>query len=152
MDSEEIPGARLLSASTVARAARTASWDGASIAVAIDLRAQRFEGAAAGDTLISIERYQGTEFADTLDGSNGDDSLLGGLDGPDIIRGHDGRDVLEGNSGDDRLEGGNHDDLLIGGPGADMLDGGPGDDIASYLGAESPVTVSLLTGTGTSAL
>ncbi len=126
----------------------TASWLGASIPLVMDLRTGHFAGAAAGDTLISIERYKGTSHEDTMDGSEGND-FLNGLSGNDTIRGHGGDDQLEGGSGDDQLFGGGGNDYLSGGPGADHLDGGPGIDIASYLGAESPVTASLETGIGT---
>lgn len=127
----------------------TASWLGEMVPVLIDLRIGFFGGAAGGDTLISIERYAGTHHADTIDGSEGPDSLLRGEGGNDTIRGHGGNDVLEGSGGDDTVEGGAGDDLILGGSGADMLDGGPGSDVLSYLGAQSPVTISLLTGLGT---
>ncbi|HUS36601.1 MAG TPA: calcium-binding protein, partial [Verrucomicrobiae bacterium] len=127
-----------------------ASWAGSLFPVTIDLRTGTFGGAAAGDTLISIERYAGTGNDDTIDGSEGNDSLLRGLAGNDSIRGHGGDDLLEGGSGDDHVEGGEGNDMIVGGPGADILDGGPGNaDVLSYLGALSPVTVSLLTATGT---
>jgi Ca2+-binding RTX toxin-like protein len=127
-----------------------ASWDGSFLPVTIDLRSGTFGGAAAGDTLISIERYAGTSNADEIDGSEGDDSLLRGLGGDDNIRGHGGNDLLEGGGGADNIQGGEGNDMIVGGPGGDILDGGPGNaDIVSYLGALSPVTVSLLTGTGT---
>lgn len=126
-----------------------ATWSGSLFPVIIDLRTGFFGGAAAGDTLISIERYAGTGNDDTLDGSEGDDTLLRGLAGNDTIRGHAGIDVLEGGSGDDLLEGGPGQDMLNGGLGADRLDGGDDQDTLSYLGAFEPVTVSLLTGLGT---
>jgi Ca2+-binding RTX toxin-like protein len=126
----------------------TASWLAASIPLVMDLRTGYFGGPAANDTLISIERYKGTLHDDTMDGSEGNDVLIG-LSGNDVIRGHGGDDQLEGGHGDDQLIGGDGNDYLYGGPGADHLDGGPGIDIASYLGAESPVTVSLETGLGT---
>ncbi|MEO7678403.1 MAG: calcium-binding protein, partial [Verrucomicrobiota bacterium] len=84
----------------------TASWVGSSIALVMDLRTGFFGGAAVGDTLISIERYEGTTHDDTMDGSEGDDSLLRGEAGNDTIRGHGGRDQLEGGEGNDILEGG----------------------------------------------
>ncbi len=127
----------------------TASWSGASVAAVIDLRVPLFSGAAAGDTLVSIERYKGTAHADTIDGSESSDSLLHGEAGEDLLRGHAGDDLLEGGTGGDSLEGGDGHDMLVGGPGADGLEGGAGNDIASYLGAETPVSVSLATGTGT---
>lgn len=126
-----------------------ASWVGDSIPVTIDLRTATFSGAAAGDTLVSIERYEGSDWADLIDGSEGKDELLAGAGGNDIINGHGGPDMLDGGGGDDTLNGGTGDDLMIGGSGADALDGGEGVDTVSYLGALSPVTVSLLTGLGT---
>jgi Ca2+-binding RTX toxin-like protein len=127
----------------------TASWSGASIPVVIDLRTATFAGAAAGDTFSSIERYQGSAHNDTIDGSDGADSLLHGSSGNDTVRGHGGGDLVDGGDGDDLVDGGAGNDMLVGGPGADQLDGGEGSDIASYLGAKSPVSVSLLNGTGT---
>lgn len=126
-----------------------AHWLYSPIPVQIDLRIPHFGGGAAGDTLVSIERFKGSPHNDTIDGSEGSDSLLAGGGGNDILRGHGGDDLLEGGAGDDTLEGGAGNDILVGGSGADYLDGGPGTDTASYLGAESPVTVSLLTGLGT---
>jgi Ca2+-binding RTX toxin-like protein len=126
-----------------------ASWNGSFFPLTMDLRTGTFGGAAAGDTLISIERYAGTGHADEMDGSEGNDSLLRGLAGNDNIRGHGGDDLLEGGSGDDNVQGGAGNDMVNGGSGADILDGGPGNDILSYLGSLTPVTVSLLTSTGT---
>jgi len=127
----------------------TAAWVGSSIPLVMDLRTGFFGSAAVGDTLISIERYEGTTHDDTMDGSEGDDSLLRGNAGNDTIRGHGGSDQLEGGEGSDTIEGGAGNDMVNGGPGADILDGGSGIDILSFLGAESPITASLLTGTGT---
>lgn len=126
-----------------------ASWAGSLFPVTIDLRTGAFGGAAAGDTLISIERYAGTGNNDEIDGSEGNDSLLRGLAGNDNIRGHGGDDLLEGSGGDDNVQGGEGNDMIVGGSGADILDGGPGNaDVLSYLGALSPVSVSLLSATG----
>lgn len=127
----------------------TASWRGALTPVLIDLRVPLFGGAAANDTLISIERYEGSDWPDIIDGSEGMDQLLAGAGGNDTINGHGSADMIEGGAGDDTLNGGTGDDLLAGGSGADAMDGGAGLDTVSYLGAYAPVTVSLLTGTGT---
>lgn len=136
----------------------TASWSGASIALQIDLRNLSFGGAAANDTLIGIERYKGTEHADILHGSESADSMLHSAGGDDFIRGHGGADLLIGGTGVDDIDGGAGDDFVIGGPGADTLEGGLGVDTLSYLPSDAPiplfgeeatpVTVSLLTGTG----
>ena len=127
----------------------TASWSTAELPLVLDLRDGTFAGAAASDTLISIERYRGTSFDDTMHGSEGLDQLLAGGGGDDTIEGHGGGDQLEGNSGADMIDGGEGDDLINGGSGADILDGGPGTDTLTYLGAEIPVSASLLAGTGT---
>ena len=45
------------------------------------------------------------------------------------VDGSDGDDVLIGGAGDDVINGGEGDDFLKGGPGIDTLDGGPGNNI-----------------------
>jgi Ca2+-binding RTX toxin-like protein len=137
----------------------TASWSGASVALSMDLRTNTFGGAAANDTLLSIERYKGTEHNDTMHGSESADAMLHGGSGDDFIRGHGGADLLIGGPGVDDIEGGSGDDFVNGGPDADTLDGGPGVDTLSYLPSDAPipffgeettpVTISLLTGLGT---
>jgi Ca2+-binding RTX toxin-like protein len=54
----------------------------------------------------------------TLDGGEGNDTLLGSQ----------GADTLLGGDGNDFIDGGDGDDTLVGGPGVDVLDGGPGDN------------------------
>jgi Ca2+-binding RTX toxin-like protein len=71
-----------------------------------------------GDTLVSVEGVEGSNFTDLLIGSTAGDRLLGGS----------GADTLSGGGGDDTLEGGGDADLLSGGLGADLLSGGSGDD------------------------
>ncbi|EWY35780.1 hypothetical protein N825_34355 [Skermanella stibiiresistens SB22] len=68
------------------------------------------------DTIIAIERLEGSTYADLLIGDALTNSLSGG-------------------GGDDRLDGGDGNDILIGGSGADFLDGGQtsSDDRISYL-------------------
>ena len=137
----------------------TASWLDSPTPITINLQTNERTGEAALDTLISIERYKGSRYDDTMDGSALNDALLNGGPGNDIVRGYAGNDQLEGGSGDDTVEGGPNDDLVNGGPGADLLDGGDGTDILSYLaiapvplpqGFElSPVSVNLQTGLGT---
>ena len=74
----------------------------------------------------------GTNQADTLYGSLGDEKIYG-LDGNDWIRASSGNDLLVGNAGNDRLFGGNGDDILVGGTGDDMLYGS--DDYPYALGS-----------------
>ena len=56
----------------------TASYATASAGMTIDLRTMLFTGDGAGDVFISIERYEGTNFADAISGDNTSNSLLGG--------------------------------------------------------------------------
>jgi Ca2+-binding RTX toxin-like protein len=127
----------------------TASYATASAAMSIDLRTGQFTGDGAGDTLISIERYEGTNFNDTIDGNDNSNSLLSGLDGNDTIQGLAGNDVLNGGAGEDSLLGGVDTDFLVGGPGADVIDGGDGIDTVAYTDAKTPVALSLKAGVGT---
>ena len=77
------------------------------------------EGGNGDDTLLS-----GTN-NDLLVGGDGDDSLNGG-NGPNHLRGGDGNDTLIGGTHQDFLIGEDGDDSLIGGAGNDVLDGGHG--------------------------
>ncbi|NER96177.1 MAG: calcium-binding protein [Symploca sp. SIO1B1] len=101
-----------------------ASYESATAAVSINLETGVFTGDAAGDTLISIEQIDGSNFNDLIIG-NADPNILGGLDGNDTLRG------------------GGSDDFLIGNAGADLLDGGNGNDSVSYATSEEGVSVNL---------
>jgi Ca2+-binding RTX toxin-like protein len=127
----------------------TASYATAAAGMLIDLRTNTFTNDGVGDSFISIERYEGTQFDDTINGDDTSNSLLSGLDGADTIRGFAGNDLLDGGKGNDTLEGGADADFLVGGPGADVIDGGDGIDSVAYMSSKTPVTVSLRTGLGT---
>ena len=109
-------------------------------------------GSASGFSYIrNIENVIGTAAADTIQGDN-DPNRLVGNDGADTLRGGFGGDRLEGGGGDDRLYGEAGDDVLVGGDstsggspitGYDRLDGGAGVDTASYVDASAAVTVDL---------
>ncbi|WP_299309985.1 M10 family metallopeptidase C-terminal domain-containing protein [uncultured Croceicoccus sp.] len=108
----------------------TVSYRGATAGIAITTsdRTGR-SGDAARDKYISIERFEGSQFADVLLGGNGHaDDYLSGLGGNDRIEGHNGNDTLLGGEGDDRIDGGEHDDFLDGGEGNDRLLGSNGKD------------------------
>ncbi|MEQ1951746.1 calcium-binding protein [Mesorhizobium sp. CN2-181] len=81
-------------------------------------------GEAAGDTFNSVENVIGSQFGDSIEGSNAINSLFGG-------------------GGNDKLGGGGGDDILTGGIGADALVGGAGIDTASYAAAAAGITASL---------
>jgi Ca2+-binding RTX toxin-like protein len=83
---------------------------------------QSLNGSLGDDVLI------GGFGADTILGYAGDDSLSG-LSGDDILEGGGGLDTLDGGAGTDTLRGHADADTLIGGAGDDLLDGGGGDDV-----------------------
>lgn len=105
-------------------------------------------GDANGDSFAGFERFNGTDFDDTVGGaltdmivvlgagndvfdnpaqSQADEFVFGG-DGNDAIFTGDSDDRLFGGDGDDKLRGEGDDDTLSGDAGADDLDGGAGDD------------------------
>ena len=108
------------------------SGDSAGISTEIDVTVEPFE-------------YVGTDDADTISASAGDDVIrgLGGDDaidagggsdtvyagsGDDIVLGRAGADILYGETGNDDLKGGSGADLLYGGGGSDDLAGDAGND------------------------
>jgi hypothetical protein len=66
--------------------------------------------AGGGDDIVDASALAATVARLTIDGGDGNDSLIG-------------------SAGDDVILGGAGDDLLIGGPGIDTLDGGPGGNV-----------------------
>ncbi len=114
----------------------TARYVGASAGVAVDLALDGVAQATGGaglDTLISIERLQGSGHGDILSGDAGGNWLFG----------YGGNDALFGREGDDWLRGNEGDDVLEGGGGTNILAGGEGRDAASYFFAGAGVIVSL---------
>jgi Ca2+-binding RTX toxin-like protein len=124
--------------------------------VQVDLRltgAQDTKGAGI-DTILSIEQIYGSDFNDTIIGTDGDnwmhaskgsDSLFGGggndalfsdpIDnGGDNLDGGSGNDLLRGGFGNDTLTGGAGDDSLYGSWGSDQLSGGAGSDLFTFSG------------------
>ena len=94
------------------------------------------DGYGTTDTYTSIERLEGSAFADVLTGDagpnivfagNGSDSVSGG-DGDDAIRGWNGDDVIDGGAGMDRISGDAGNDTLTGGSENDEISDGPGLD------------------------
>ncbi|NBU73482.1 MAG: calcium-binding protein, partial [Bacteroidetes bacterium] len=78
----------------------------------------------------------GTNGDDTLVGGEGEDEIFGmggndvlnGLDGNDLLQGLAGNDTLDGGAGNDDLQGGDGDDFIKGGNGNDNIHGGAGND------------------------
>lgn len=89
--------------------------------------------AGAGNDLITIgagvrgSYLGGEDGADTLNGGDGDDVLVGGLQG-DKMYGNLGNDTLVGEGGDDYCLGGAGNDVLYGNGGVDTLNGAGGND------------------------
>jgi Ca2+-binding RTX toxin-like protein len=99
-----------------------------SAAVVVDLGGRRSQGAAAGDSYQSIERFTLTRFNDTFLGGADVDRVAGGV-GNDMLSGLGGNDVLDGGVGDDVFDGGAGEDTLTGGAGNDVLNGATGADV-----------------------
>lgn len=82
---------------------------------------QTINGTSGDDELM------GTVGGDTISGGNGNDAIYA-RDGDDTVSGGNGNDMLEGEEGNDTLSGGNGNDELWGRYGHDALTGGNGDD------------------------
>ncbi|MEJ5168842.1 MAG: calcium-binding protein, partial [Arcobacteraceae bacterium] len=89
--------------------------------VIVDLVAGTATG-SGNDTLVSIENIIGTDFRDTLYGSNAVNTIYGGL----------GNDTLDGRSGDDTVYGEAGNDTVKSGDGSNYIDGGTGTDTVDY--------------------
>ncbi len=102
-------------------------------------------GGASQDSITGFENAVGTEFNDTLIGTdlvaatNGANLLVGGKGndnisanaGPDLVRGGAGNDRIRGGSGDDTLKGQGGKDNIRGSGGADDIFGGKGKDFCT---------------------
>ncbi|QKJ66661.1 retention module-containing protein [Deefgea piscis] len=71
----------------------------------------------------------GSELADQIYGTSGNENILYGNGGDDEIFGQAGNDNLNGGAGNDTLTGGRGNDILNGGVGHDILNGGNGSDL-----------------------
>lgn len=77
----------------------TLDYSAATSELQVDASAKTVLG-FTNDTLSSIEKIVGSQFADTFKGSKGADSFVGGA-GNDTLRGMAGADTLAGGAGDD---------------------------------------------------
>ena len=96
------------------------------------------DGGNGGDLLAILDqRGAGAfDFAPSLYGGRGSDTLLGGHGGDDL-EGYSGADVIQGNAGADYIFGGTGDDTMTGGSGSDTFK-----FLAEYGGtAELPTTI-----------
>ena len=97
------------------------------------------------ETATSVEKYDGSKFADLLSGSSLGDTLAGEA-GNDTVSGARGNDALYGDAGSDSVYGGNGNDTVEGGNGLDKLDGGRGVNMLAFWDVVVPghvVTVNL---------
>jgi serralysin len=102
-------------------------------------------GAATGDLFLRVERFLGTDGADSMLG-NGLAHDFYGAAGNDTLDGAGGNDKLFGGLGDDILYGGLGDDTLYGGGGRDEYWGGNGFDLVSFADLEAPVFIDFAPG------
>ncbi|TWF54972.1 beta strand repeat-containing protein [Neorhizobium alkalisoli] len=92
----------------------------------------------------------------TIEGKGGDDTIdahLLNTSGPQVavtLDGGEGNDTIIGSAGDDKLYGGAGNDTISGGKGSDLIDGGDGIDTVSYAGDAAGVYVQLGSGWATS--
>jgi Ca2+-binding RTX toxin-like protein len=86
------------------------------------------DGQGGTDTLINVYSVVGTDFDDTIVGSNQYGALFGDV-GNDLLEAGSARIILDGGSASDTLIGGSFNDLLDGGAGRDSMTGGDGNDV-----------------------
>ena len=111
----------------------TADYSGSNAAVTVNLDTGLGSGGhAQADTLISIERVNGSIHDDHLTG-DASGNILSGNAGDDTLHGGASYDILFGGEGDDTLHGGTSSDTLFGGEGDDTLYGGNGPDVFRFL-------------------
>ncbi|MCB4377613.1 MULTISPECIES: hypothetical protein [unclassified Synechococcus] len=79
---------------------------------------------------VNSETIDGSDGNDTLRGYGGGDYLIGG-NGNDLMGGNFGRDTLVGGAGNDEMNGGQGGDDMSGGAGADIVRGGAGKNTIS---------------------
>lgn len=152
----------------------TASYLSATGAVTITLTGGgtgNVTGAGRTDSLVSIERVIGSNFADTINGSAGDEWIDGGL-GADTISAGGGNDTISfasatggrslvlntsssdgkvisdfeniyGSAFNDVLTGDGNNNVIEGGLGNDVLNGAGGVDTVSYSLSTSAVSVNI---------
>ncbi len=108
----------------------TASYTRAATGVVVDLKdGTASDGYGSTDTLVNIERVNGSY--------NGDDQLFGNVKG----------NTLKGYGGNDHIQGRGGIDTIYGGAGNDTLNGGRGTDWVKYFDADEGALVDLALGT-----
>jgi Ca2+-binding RTX toxin-like protein len=101
-------------------------------------------GSSGNDTIVgwaSGGNANSTSGNDILNGLAGNDSLAGGT-ANDSLSGGDGNDILDGGTGNNTLKGGAGSDTFEGSQGNDNIDGGDGIDTADYSQLDQTITLS----------
>ena len=106
--------------------------------VGVNLQTFEHNGAAAGDSFSSIERFTLSRFADGFVGSEEADRVWGGA-GDDTLLGMGGSDELDGGDGNDQLSGGTGNDRLAGGLGNDTYYVDSAGDVVEDTGGTADV-------------
>jgi Ca2+-binding RTX toxin-like protein len=108
----------------------TATYSEATGSVSVSMSGWASGGEAAGDTLVSIENINGSEFADVISG-DGNANRLDGRGGDDILAGFGGADVLVGGTGNDQFQwwAGSGNDFI-----SDFTGGGGVSDVMRLFG------------------
>jgi Ca2+-binding RTX toxin-like protein len=110
-----------------------ASYEHATVAIALNLASGVQTGDAEGDVFTSIEAFYGTDLA-----GSGDLFVAG--ETAATFNGLAGDDIIFGGAGSDSLFGGLGADTIVGGLGADTMAGGAGDDVY-YVDRQDDVVV-----------
>ncbi|AWU97393.1 DUF4347 domain-containing protein [Azospirillum ramasamyi] len=123
------------------------TYEDATTGITLDLgNGANNTGEAAGDTFENIQRWIGSEYADSMTagdtavwfwGHGGDDIEHGGAgndtleagDGNDSVFGGGGNDLIYGRADNDELHGQDGNDTVAGGGGADLIHGDAGNDL-----------------------
>jgi Ca2+-binding RTX toxin-like protein len=112
----------------------TVSYQNATSGVVLSLASGGSSGMAYGDSYTAISNAIGSNFADQITGTSGDNVLYGN-DGNDILIGGGGNDILWGGSGDDVFK--------DNGTGTHEYHGDSGTNTVSYDGFTNELSVSL---------
>jgi Ca2+-binding RTX toxin-like protein len=102
--------------------------------------------AGGGDDTIRVDRSNGvfTDTGLTLEGGNGNDTLLGG-DGADVLSGGNGNDTVDGDRGNDvaLLGPGNDTFTWDPGEGNDTIEGNEGNDTLAFHGSNAAEKIAV---------
>ena len=104
-----------------------------------------FVDARAGDDTVSAGTLPSATVRLLVDGSSGNDTLLGGQ-GDDSLFGGDGKDFVDGNQGADKAALGDGDDIFQWDPGdgSDLVEGEEGGDLLLFNGSNANENIGLV--------